>query len=238
MRKIAFLFRKIWENRSMFRSLLYSLYFNFHYLPFKQACRLPILLYKPKLLKLKGQIIIGSSNIHFGMVRLGFNLVSLYPNTGIVWENYGGLVCFENECAIGNASAISIGANANVYFGNSFLASTSLKLTSYDRIHFGNNVLIGWDNVFMDTDFHKLSIVGGGYKKSHAPIIIGNDNWFGLRCVIFKGTQTPDYCIVGGNSVLNKKYDISYSIIAGSPAELKGKGVYRNINDDMINYKL
>lgn len=43
----------------MLRSVLSSIYFNFHYLPFRQAMRLPILLYKPKLLKMKGNVKIG-----------------------------------------------------------------------------------------------------------------------------------------------------------------------------------
>lgn len=38
------------------RFLPWTLKFNFHYLPFKQAIKLPILLYKPKLLTLKGII--------------------------------------------------------------------------------------------------------------------------------------------------------------------------------------
>ena len=50
--------KKIWENRWMFRSIASSIYFNFHYLPIKQAIKLPIILYKPKLLSCKGKIII------------------------------------------------------------------------------------------------------------------------------------------------------------------------------------
>lgn len=52
-------FSKIWNRRRDLRSLPYSIYFNFHYLPFRQAVKLPILLYKPKLLKLKGIVKIG-----------------------------------------------------------------------------------------------------------------------------------------------------------------------------------
>lgn len=37
--------KNLWNKRWMLRSILYSLYFNFHYLPLKQAIKLPIILY-------------------------------------------------------------------------------------------------------------------------------------------------------------------------------------------------
>ena len=53
------LFAKVWKRRRDLRSILQSVYFNFHYLPFRQAVKLPILLYKPKLLELQGNVKIG-----------------------------------------------------------------------------------------------------------------------------------------------------------------------------------
>ena len=50
---------KLLSGGRILRSILPTIYFNFHYLPFSQAIRLPILLYKPKLLKMKGNVKIG-----------------------------------------------------------------------------------------------------------------------------------------------------------------------------------
>lgn len=68
--------------------ILHSVYFNFHYLPVYQAWKLPILLYKPKFLSMKGNVIIDSHKIKTGMIQLGRNMVSSYPNTGIKWNCY------------------------------------------------------------------------------------------------------------------------------------------------------
>ena len=94
-----------------YRYILYSLYFNFRYLPFKQAIKLPIVLYKPHLLKCKGTIVINpiDGKITFGMIRLGFPGVSVYPNNGITWENHGGTIIFKGKCVIGNDSYLSFG---------------------------------------------------------------------------------------------------------------------------------
>ena len=76
----------MWQNRWILRSMPYTLYFNFHYLPFKQAIKLPILLYKPKLLKCKGRIRI-EGEVKIGMIQLGKYNVYLYPNTVIIFPS-------------------------------------------------------------------------------------------------------------------------------------------------------
>lgn len=56
----------------MLRSIFSTIYFNLYYLPFKQAIKLPILLYKPHLINVnRGGVKIQSNKIHFGMIRLG-----------------------------------------------------------------------------------------------------------------------------------------------------------------------
>lgn len=233
-----FILKKLWNNRRILRSILPTIYFNFHYLPFNQAIKLPILLYKPKLLKMKGNIKIEKCKIKFGMIRLGFPTVSLYPNTGITYENHGGTIVFNGKCAIGNNSAISIGAKAVVEFGENFKSTTTLKLTSYDKIIFGNRVRLGWDTLVMDTDFHKLTKLSGGYSHGHAPVIIGSNNWFGNGCRIMKRTSTPDYCVVQGGTILSGPVSApSYSVVGNdSHVVVKATGVWRNVDDDVIEY--
>ena len=231
-------FNKIWRNRRIFRSLLSSVYFNFHYLPLSQAVRLPVLLYKPKLLKMKGNVKIGGGKIRFGMVRLGFPRVSLYPNSGIVYENHGGTVIFHGTCSIGNNSAMSVGQKATVEFGGRFSASTTLRLTSYDSVTFGDRVRLGWDILVMDTDFHKLTKQAGGYSRGHAPVRIGSDNWFGNGCKVMKRTTTPDFCTISAGTVLSGPVNAPEYSVAGNRNEVvvKATGVWRNIDDDRIEY--
>lgn len=187
---------------------------------------------------MKGNVKIGEGKIKFGMVRLGFPTVSLYPNTGIVYENHGGTIVFNGLCSIGNNSAISIGTKAIVEFGDRFAASTTLRLTSYNHITFGDKVCFGWDTLVMDTDFHKLTKLSGGYSHGHAPVIIGSNNWFGNGCRIMKRTSTPDYCVVQGGTILSGPVSApSYSVIGNdSHVVVKATGIWRNVDDDVIEY--
>ena len=200
--------------------------------------RLPVVLYRPKLLKLKGQVLIDSEKVYTGMIRLGDYTVSFYPNTGIVWENHGGTVVFKGNCRIGNASAVSVGKKGNLFFGSGFQATSALKIACYHKINFGDNVLIGWDNIFMDTNFHKIKKLDGEeFGRPYAEIKIGDRCWFGLKCTVMKGAEVPDNTIISGNTILNKTYNIpAYSVLAGIPANLKLSGVYRDLHDDNIEY--
>lgn len=215
-----------------FRSILYSIYFNFYYLPFKQAIKLPILLYKPKFIKLKGEIIIESSQITTGMIRLGWDSVSLYyPQNryGIIWENHGGKIIFKGKAIVGSGSGISVGPSGNIDFGNNFTITANAKIISYEKIVFGNYFSGGWDIIIMDTDLHEIIDIKNRKKlKMHSPIIIGEHNWIATRTTVLKSATTPNYCIVAANSVINRPLNIPpYSLVAGVPACLKKTGIYR-----------
>ena len=227
----------LWNYRWILRSLAQSFFFNFHYLPFKQAIKLPILLYKPHFISLKGKIIISSPSIKTGMIKLGIRTVPIYPNSGIIFENNGGVIEFKGSCAIGNNSAISIGEKAKLEIGHKFSASSTLKIISLHHIIFGEKVRVGWECTFMDTDFHAMKKINGGHTKGYAPIIIGNNNWFGTKCLTLKRTETPDYCTVSATTLLNSKYHYPpYTVIGGSPVKDIAHGVYRDIDDDTINF--
>lgn len=90
----------------------------------------------------------------------------------------------------------------------------------------------------MDTDFHKLSKLSGGYSRGHAPIYIGANNWFGNGCRIMKLTKTPAFCIVSAGTTLSDPVNVpEYSVIGNNNGiQIKATGVWRNIDDDKIEY--
>lgn len=228
--------KKIWKEKWIFRSIISSIFFNFYYLPIKQAVKLPIILYKPQFIKLKGKVIIQSPEIKTGMIKLGKRIVPIYPNSGIIFENNGGTIIFEGSCAIGNNSALSIGKYGNLTIGDNFIASTTLKLVCLHQITIGERSRIGWECTLMDTDFHKLTKLNGKYTKGYGCIKIGKNNWLGTKCHVLKNTETPDYCIVSATTLLNKKVEFpSYSIIGGNPINLLASGIFRNVDDDKID---
>ncbi len=90
----------------------------------------------------------------------------------------------------------------------------------------------------MDTDFHKMTKLSGGYSKGFGSIIIGSNNWFGTGCLILKRTKTPNFCTVQAKTILEKAVDVpEYSIVGQTRnIEVKATGLWRNIEDDNIVY--
>lgn len=232
------LIRKLRWELMIFRYILHNVYFNFHYLPFRQAIKLPIVFYKLHFGKLKGKIII-KGEIKHAMIRLGFNDVAIYPSSGCLFQNAGGAIFFNGRCNIGNASAIAVGKNGVLSFGNNFNATAGLKIACQHRIEIGDNVLCGWETFFLDSDFHKLSLVDGNNSNppiSFSSVIVGKGCWFGFKSTIMKGTYIPSYCTIASNSVVNKKYTEEYTLLAGTPAKVLKKGLYRDPKNDKILY--
>ncbi|MBP3505310.1 MAG: hypothetical protein J6K43_02785, partial [Lachnospiraceae bacterium] len=176
--------------------------------------------------------------VKYGMIRLGFPTVSIYPNSGIMIENHGGQIIFKGNCRIGNNSFISVGKNGHIEFGDRFSASTTLRLVSYEGVYFHDRVRLGWDIMVMDTDFHKLTKLSGGYSRGHAPIHIGSDNWFGNGCRIMKRSQTPNHCVVSAGTVLSGTVTIPEYCVIGNNSNIviKATGIWRNLDDDIIDY--
>ena len=217
--------------------LPWTVWFNFRYLPLRQAVRLPILLRKPRLLRCGGRIRI-EGPVHTGMVRLGVFGVSVYPDRGIAWE-CDGTVTFAGRCSIGNDSYVAVGHGGCLRFGRNFRATAALRAVCYHELTFGDDVLVGWDNTFCDTDLHRVKSRGGEFRHAgYAPIRIGRNNWFAMKCTTLKGARTPDYCIVGAASLLSGDHagEAPRCLLAGNPARLVRTDVYRDSNDDKITY--
>lgn len=217
------------------RCLLPSLYFNLKYLPFRQAIKLPIWIYKPHFHVLKGKVVIDAPKIHTGMIRLGIFAVGAYPNNGISFKHEGMLI-FKGKCCIGNDSHLVCGKSGKIVFGEDFLATAGMKIVSQCGITFGKENRIGWGGTIIDTNFHPLyDMEKKRFKKAFGMIHIGDNNWMGLQCLIMPGVVTPERCIFGARTVITRggNYE-SYCVHGGSPIRVLSRNVMRIIGQDQI----
>ncbi len=235
---ISNILKKIWRDKWVFRSIFYTIWFNFHYLPFRQALFLPIWLYKPKLVKCGGIVkICKTGGIKPGMIQLGYNRVSIYPNSGIMWENRG-TINFYGSASIGNNSYISTGEKAIVNIGDWFSATTSLKLCSYNDIQIGDFCTIGWDCLIMDTDLHVITRSDGTQSKGYGEIKIGKENWIANNCKILKNTKTPNRVVISANTIISKSCEEfpEYSVIGNKNELTIISHGYLKPGDNQINW--
>ena len=221
------------------RYIVPTLYFNFHYLPWRQAIKLPIVLYKPHLLVCKGKVRIEPENgrISHGMIRMGFRRVSIYPNNGITWDNHGGTVIFRGNCILGNDSFVSFGPKSTVDIGDEFKNYAGLKLVSYHRIIFHHHVVLGWGCLCMDTNFHALyDIKKKEHLPAYGPIEIGEYNWFGAGCKVMHSVTTPEHCTWGMGTIITRGcVKKPYCLMGGSPVQVLRENVKNSMGDSLHN---
>lgn len=217
------------------RCLIPSLYFNLKYLPFRQAIKLPILLYKPHFHVLKGKVVIDAPKIYTGMIRLGIFAVGTYPNNG-VFMKHEGLLIFKGKCRIGNDCHIVCGKSGKIVFGEDFRATAGMKIVSQCGITFGKEARIGWGGIIMDTNFHPLyDMENQRFKKAFGKIHIGDNNWMGLQCLVMPGVITPERCIFGARTVITRGGNYEpYCVHGGSPIRILSRNVMRIIGQDQI----
>ena len=203
-------------------NLLKTLYFNLHYFPLKTALRMPVFIYRrSELYKMKGRIVINAP-VKTGMMKLGPHGLGtqdiFFERT--MWEVSGTLV-IKGKVSIGRGSKISVGKNATLTFGNNFTITGGSEIICHERITFGDDCLLSWDILMMDTDFHHVINEQGEKINAPKPITIGNHVWIGCRNTILKGSVIADNCIVSANSTITRQYDNTNCVICGNGKEAK-----------------
>lgn len=113
---------------------------------------------------------------------------------------------------------ITIGQNTTFY-GNCQLAAcegTSISI--------GQDCMFSHDIYIRTTDSH--SIIKDNKRINIAKnVTIGNHVWIGMQCLILKGVNIPDECIIGARSTVSASEMKKNSIYAGQPAKLINKDI-------------
>lgn len=144
------------------------------------------------------------SHMSFGpglSLRSSLNSNPLSPNHPVVLTTW-----LEGAC-------LKVGAN---------FAMTGGTICCAENITIGDDVSLGANSVVTDTDFHPLTPYGRKIDSSAgkmAPIIIEDEVFIGLNCLILKGVTIGEGSVVGAGSVVTKNIP-PHCIAAGNPAKL------------------
>lgn len=147
-------------------------------------------------------------------VRIGFD------GTGICDTKYqrsiwhiGGTVFLGENVKISAGTKLSCADGATLYLGKNTSINVNSQVICMNNIHMGNNVMLSWNDMLMDSDFHQIRDEVG-LKPISKPIIIGNDVWVGCGTTILKGCVIPDGCIIAANSTITKSYADDHSLLS------------------------
>jgi acetyltransferase-like isoleucine patch superfamily enzyme len=203
-----------------------SIYVNFRLLPFEQAVKLPIIVSrKTKLRSLSGKVHL--TKVKTGIIRIGFGGTDMmdyaYERTIL---KITGNIHFQGKTKIGVGAKIMV--SGNLIVGDRFDITGNSTIICAKEIQIGNNTMIAWQSILMDTDQHAIYDENHTIINQDKKITIGNNVWIGARSLILKGSTIADGSIVGANTSISKSFNTQKSIIAGNPAKIIKKNIQWN----------
>lgn len=159
-----------------------------------------------------------------------------FGNVGIFDKKYqrsileidGTIVLPNAKVTLGQGSKLSVGKKAVLTFGADFHNSADMTLICTQRITFGKNVLVSWETLIMDTDWHPLvSTVTGEIKPYQKDIYIDNNVWIGCGCKLLKGSYIASGCVIGAGTVISGHFTDENSIIVSQNARIVKRNMTR-----------
>ncbi|WP_139905608.1 acyltransferase [Clostridium thermarum] len=195
-----------------------TIYFNFKYFKFKDAIKFPFLISsKVWLAETKGKITINAP-IKFGMVKIGFGSVGTKDiiHSQCIWRDCKGEIVINGNASLGYGTKITHYGGALI-IGNNFVVTGHSEIICSKKVEFGDDCLLSWEVLIMDTDFHKIKNADGTINNHSKPIKIGNHVWIGCRCTILKGTEIGTDSVVASNSCVHSKINLNNALIGGNP---------------------
>lgn len=174
-----------------------------------------------KVKKLKGTIEI-EKGAPIGSFVLGFPGIDIFhkKTAQTIFSNSG-------HIKIDGSVRLGIGTKISNYgflrFGNNVRITANSTIICMNRIEFDDDVLISWDNCFMDTDFHKIYQDTQQVNLSK-PIRIGEKNWIGSRCLILKGSNTQPNTVIAAGSTISNSIE-SENVVVGNYGKILKQGI-------------
>lgn len=202
-------------------SLPKTLYFNFRFLPFNQAFKLPVWIANDSYINIKGTVLLDVDKVCPAMIRLGFHFVPICDrhSTSQIIVSPQGRIVFKGDAHLGKGTKIYVGKDAELILGNNFAISSCSQINCFKKIIFGNDIQFSWDCLVMDSDTHQIMGQQDVVINEDKEIRFENKIWIGCRVIILKGALIPSNCIIGAGSIVTGT-DFKYgTIILGNPAK-------------------
>ena len=197
-----------------------SIILNFKYLKFREAVKLPILVSrKVKFKMLRGRIKI-ESKIKTGMIQIGLDNIDIFEKNKInnVWKVEGKII-FKGKAILKNGVKVNVAKSGELILGKNILINNQTSIVCNKKVTIGDNSLVSWECLIMDTDFHKIENQSGKIINHDKEISISDNVWIGCRATILKGSIIGDNSVIASNSVVCSELVDSNNIYGGNPAK-------------------
>ena len=206
------------------RSIPKTLRFNLHYFPLKTALKLPVIVsHRTCLRELHGKVVL-PEKVEMAMIKIGFGDVGHYDRkrSRSIWQ-VSGTVTFGGKASIGHGSKLSV--RGKLSLGADFNMTAESTIVCAKEIRFGDDCLLSWDILVMDTDEHPLYDKAQQRINPDKPIIVGEHVWIGCKCVLLKGAEVPNDTVLAAGTLLKSGFAGEQQVIGGNPPSILKRDV-------------
>lgn len=206
-------------------NLLRSIYFNFRYLPFKQAINLPVWIttnFRVHGLK-RGQLILCQSNrrsVVFGC----WGSPGLQQMKGGLLFSKGSCLILRGHTVVSQGSVFRMDSGASIDLGRDFYCNKNCFFRASRDIVFGNDCLVGWNVQINTSDGHTI-LHDAKRRPSDLSITIGNHVWITSNTIITKGVSIADGCIIAQGAVVAKSINERNALVGGVIAKVISQNI-------------
>lgn len=210
-------------------------YFNFRVLPFKDARKMPFVIYgNPDINSLSGTIVF-KCPIKRRMVEINVQH-SFAPSLQTVDSQIcicGNLI-IEGPVTIGRGTKILVAHSGTLILGKNTLITDFCNISCWLNVHIGQGAMISHRSQISDSNQHYIiDELSRTIPDCRRPIYIGKNCWVCNSSTIAAGSVLPDSTIVASNSLVNKDLSNfgSRILVGGSPVKLLKRNVIRISNE-------
>lgn len=193
-------------------SFLKTLYFNFYYLPFQSALKLPFRVGKHVKIGKMGK----KESVHVENINrhIGIGTGQSFGMGEITFWNVSdeGRLIIRGGATIGKGTQIIV--DGNLTLGKNFYCNANCIINAGKQVTFGDDVLLGWNVTVIDGDGHTMIHENKDMPK-YEEIKIGNHVWLAANSSILKGSIVEDDSVVAYGAVVSKNIDQRNVIIGG-----------------------
>ncbi len=207
------------------RSIPKTLRFNFHYFPLTTALKFPVVVsHRTYLRELHGKVEL-PKKVKTAMVKIGFGDVGHYDRkrSRSIWQT-SGTVTFGGKASIGHGSKLSV--RGHLMLGADFNMTAESTIVCAKEIRFGNDCLLSWDILVMDTDEHPLYNKENERINPDKAILVGDHVWIGCKCVLLKGAEVPSNSVLAAGTLLKSAFAGEQQVIGGNPPSILKRDVH------------
>lgn len=104
---------------------------------------------------------------------------------------------------------------AKMKIGHSCSIGDRTEIHCGKNIEIGNYVIIAWDCVILDRDYHSMN----DSQETMKAVTIKDRVWIGCRAIILKGVTIGEGAVVAAGSVVTRDVP-SHTLVAGNPAKV------------------